>query len=84
MKTDLKHIVFSIIFAFLFGIILYIELFEFISFLNSNNVLNMILSLFAIIISSVGIYVSIIYGVVKLTNKSKRGKRHGKKQKKES
>lgn len=84
MKTKLRHIIFSIIFAFLFGIILFIELFDFINLINTNDVFNLILTFLAIIVSGAGMYVSIIWGVVRLFKKENEisgGKKNGKEKK---
>ncbi len=82
-KKDIKSIIFSLIFTILFAIILFTELFNFVKLFGSNDYLNLCLSFLAILVSSVGMYISIIYGVVKFFNKESNsgGKKNGKKKK---
>lgn len=87
MRTKFKQIIFSVIFAILFLMIFFMELFDFIKYINTSDYLSLILSLLALIVSSVGVYVSIIWGVVRLLNKDinvSGGNNHGKKKKQKS
>jgi len=84
MKNKLKHILFSVVFLILFSIIFFTELFNFINFMEVKDLFNICLSFLAILVSSVGMYVSIIFGIVKLfmkENKNSGGIKNGKNKK---
>ena len=59
------------------------QLNDLINVLNSNNIYQITLTVLSIIVSSVGIYVSLIYGIVKVMSSNKKlgGKKNGKKEK---
>lgn len=87
MKNKKRQILFSIIFAILFSIMLFTELFNFVNFINTGDIFNLCLSFMAIVVSGVGMYVSIIWGVVRLLykeSKSSGGEKNGKKETKEN
>ena len=85
-NKNINQIIFSIIFIILFGIIFSIQLSDLIFMLNnSGSAYEIILTILAIIVSCAGIYVSLVYGIVKVINateKSSGGNRNGKKKKK--
>lgn len=85
-KNDIKQIIFSIVFIILFGIIFGTETFDFVRMIsNSSNGYEIILTILAMIVSATGIYVSLVYGIVKVINSFRKsgGNKNGKENKKQ-
>ncbi|MBQ7140085.1 MAG: hypothetical protein IJO32_01120 [Bacilli bacterium] len=86
MKNNLKSILFSIVFTILFILMILIELPSLLNYIKYKDILNIVLSSSLILIAATGLYISIIYGIVKILNtkskKTRGGSKNGKKKKK--
>ena len=82
MKTNLKYILFSIVFTILFILMIFIELPSLLNYIKYKDILNMVLSTLLILVAATGLYISIIYGIVKILNtgnNTRGGSKNGKK-----
>lgn len=86
MKNNLKFILFSIIFAIVFILMIFIEIPSLLNYIKYKDILNIILSSSLILVAATGLYISIIYGIVKILNtkskKTRGGSKNVKKKKK--
>lgn len=82
MKNNLKSILFSIVFSILFILMIFIEIPNLLNYINNKNIFNITLSSLLILVATTGLYISIIYGIVKILNtgnKTRGGSKNGKK-----
>lgn len=71
-RKNINQIIFSLIFIILFGIIFGTQLIDLINMTNSNGITyEIILTVLSIIVSATGIYISLLYGIVKVINSTK-------------